>query len=335
MFLNKKKMKLFSLFTLLATVVSAETLQSRENYEKVFYNWMKDYNINFDNGNEFYNRLNIFIANDEYINDINSQNLPYKLAHNQFSHLTPCEFSSYNNLQPNTKKVSNHFDYTRQSRSLKSNTDDFDWTTKGAVTPVKDQAQCGSCWAFSTTGSLEGAYFLKNGNLESFSEQNLVDCDTNDLGCNGGLMDNAFSWIKKNGGLELETDYKYTATTNRCSQDSSKLVNGSAPVSWVDVKQTNDDLISAIEKQPVSVAIEADQSTFQFYSSGVLTGRCGTNLDHGVLAVGYGTLDGVDYYKLKNSWGTSWGMDGYVLIERKDVKGGQCGILMSASYPVL
>ena len=176
---------------------------------------------------------------------------------------------------------------------------------------------------------------MKNGRLESFSEQNLVDCDTNDAGCNGGLMDNAFSWIKKNGGLELENDYKYTATTNRCSQDTSKLVSGSSPASWVDVKQTNDDLLAAIQKQPVSVAIEADQSSFQFYSSGVLTARCGTNLDHGVLAVGYGTLDGVDYYKLKNSWGSSWGMDGYVLLERKDVKGGQCGILLAASYPVL
>ena len=329
-------MKLFSLFALFASVVVGETLQTRETYEEVFYNWMKDHKVEFENGREFQNRLNIFIDNDEYINHVNSQNLPYKLAHNQFSHLTPCEFSAYNNLQPVAlKKNSNNFEYTSPKRNLVSSGDEFDWTTKGAVTPVKDQAQCGSCWAFSTTGSLEGAYYLKHGHLESFSEQNLVDCDTKDLGCNGGLMDNAFSWIKKNGGIELESDYKYTATTNRCSQDTSKLVNGSAPTSWVDVKQTNDDLLAAIQQQPVSVAIEADQSTFQFYSSGVLTGRCGTNLDHGVLAVGYGTLDGVDYYKVKNSWGSSWGMDGYVLIERKDVKGGQCGILMAASYPVL
>lgn len=328
-------MKLFSLLALFATIVAGETLQTRETYEKRFYDWMKKHNIQFENGNEFYNRLNVYITNDEYINDVNSQNLPYTLAHNQFSHLTPEEFSLYNNLKPVTQRISNNYDYTTEKRKLVSSGDELDWTTKGAVTPVKDQAQCGSCWAFSTTGSLEGVYFLKNGHLESFSEQNLVDCDTNDSGCNGGLMDNAFSWIKKNGGLELETDYKYTATTNHCSQDKSKLVNGSSPTSWVDVKQTNDDLLAAIQQQPVSVAIEADQSSFQFYSSGVLTGRCGTNLDHGVLAVGYGTLDGVDYYKIKNSWGSSWGMDGYVLLERKDVKGGQCGILLAASYPVL
>jgi C1A family cysteine protease len=296
---------------------------------------MKKHNVEFDNGNEFYHRLNVYITNDEYISDVNSQNLPYRLSHNQFSHLTPDEFSLYNNLKPVSKNLSKKYDYTMDKRKLVSTGDELDWVTKGAVTPVKDQAQCGSCWAFSTTGSLEGAYFLKNGHLESFSEQNLVDCDTNDAGCNGGLMDNAFSWIKKNGGLESENDYKYTATTNRCSQDTSKLVNGSSPTTWVDIKQTNDDLLAAIQKQPVSVAIEADQSSFQFYSSGVLTARCGTNLDHGVLAVGYGTLDGVDFYKVKNSWGSNWGMDGYVLLERKDVKGGQCGILLAASYPVL
>ena len=327
-------MKLFS--TLLVFLPFASCLStSRENYEKTFYNWMKDYNVSFENGNEFLERLNIFIENDNYINKVNNEKLAYKLAHNQFSHLSRKEFAELNNLRPiQMNRVKNYvYSLDRKLRTKEDN--EFDWTTQGAVTPVKDQEQCGSCWAFSTTGALEGAYFIKNKNLKSFSEQNLVDCDSNDYGCGGGLMDNAFAWIQKNGGIEQENDYQYVATTKPCSQDSLKLVDGSAPKSWIDVKSTNDDLMDAIRQQPVSVAIEADQNFFQFYSSGVLTAQCGTNLDHGVLAVGYGTLDGVDYYKVKNSWGESWGMDGYILIERKDVKGGQCGILMAASYPVL
>lgn len=327
-------MKLFSTLLVCLPFVSG-ILTSRENYEKTFYNWMKHYNVSFENGNEFLERLNIFIENDNFINKVNEEKLSYKLAHNQFSHLTRKEFAELNNLRPIQMNRVKNYVYSLDRKLRTKEDDEFDWTTRGAVTPVKDQEQCGSCWAFSTTGALEGAYFIKNKNLKSFSEQNLVDCDSNDYGCGGGLMDNAFAWIQENGGIEQENDYQYVATTNPCSQDSLKLVDGSAPKSWIDVKSTNDDLMDAIRQQPVSVAIEADQNFFQFYSSGVLTATCGTNIDHGVLAVGYGTLDGIDYYKLKNSWGKSWGMDGYVLIERKDVKGGQCGILMAPSYPVL
>ena len=222
-----------------------------------------------------------------------------------------------------------------KTKSLKNKDEEWDWSEKGAVTPVKDQAQCGSCWAFSTTGSLEGAYFIKNNKLKSFSEQMLVDCDTNDLGCYGGLMNNAFEWIQSNGGIELESNYPYTAMNGKCQESSDNIVAGTSPSSWSNVKSDDTSMMAAIKQQPVSVAIEADQSSFQFYSSGVLTGRCGTNLDHGVLAVGYGTLNGVDYYKVKNSWGKSWGMDGYVLLERNDSPSGQCGILLQASFPNL
>ena len=121
----------------------------------------------------------------------------------------------------------------------------------------------------------------------------------------------------------------------KCEASAHNVVEGTSPSSWTNVKSDDTSLMAAIKQQPVSVAIEADQSSFQFYSSGVLTGRCGTNLDHGVLAVGYGTLNGVDYYKVKNSWGKSWGMDGYVLLERNDSPSGQCGILLQASFPNL
>jgi C1A family cysteine protease len=323
----------FLLFTLPVAVVSQHT----DEQMKRFYNWMQDFKVEYNNGKEFVKRFHIYLENDKYINSVNSQNLSYSLEHNQFSHYTNEEFSELNNL--------NEYSTLKQLPSVKTDllhtkrvlgeVGDFDWTTKGAVTDVKDQKQCGSCWAFSTTGSLEGIYYLKNGHLESFSEQMLVDCDTNDYGCGGGLMNNAFQWIQDNGGIEKESDYPYTATGGVCKEKTGEIVEGTAPTTWVNVESSNDALLSAIQQQPVSVAIEADQTTFQFYSSGVLTGKCGTNLDHGVLAVGYGTLDGVDYYKIKNSWGKSWGMDGYVLLERKDVRGGQCGILLSASYPTL
>merc|ERR1712169_61227 len=200
-----------------------------------------------------------------------------------------------------------------------------DWESAGAVTPVKDQGNCGSCWSFSATWALEGAYEIKYGTLESFSEQELVSCDSSilgDHGCSGGLMDNAFDWVKKNGGLCSESDYPYTSGTTGQNGDCKPHASCDNPK--LAVKSYTD--------------VQTNQPAFQLYKSGVLTGTCGTNLDHGVLAVGYGTwTDGTDYYKVKNSWSSSWGMDGYVLIERGvSQKGGQCGILMGPpSYPNL
>ena len=191
-------------------------------------------------------------------------------------------------------------------------------------------------WAFSTTGSIEGAYFLKTGNLRDFSEQQLVDCDLKkDKGCNGGLMDNAFDFVASNGGLCQESDYPYTGVQGACAKTCTDVA-GTAVSKHTDVNATAEDLMSAIAQQPVSIAIEADQRGFQFYNSGVFSGSCGTKLDHGVLAVGYGVMSQMPYWKVKNSWGESWGNNGFINIERnKKQKGGQCGILNSASYPTL
>lgn len=212
---------------------------------------------------------------------------------------------------------------------------EVNWADKGAVTPVKNQGQCGSCWAFSTTGSLEGSHFLSTSKLSSFSEQQLVDCSSSykNQGCNGGLMDQAFFYIKDNG-ITLEATYPYKGVGGKCnytpSSDKAWTISDCTDVT-VDKEQA---LVAAIAQQPVSVAIQANHLSFQLYKTGVYSGACGTNLDHGVLAVGYGDLSGKKYIRVKNSWGASWGEKGYILIERTGDGKGKCGINMAASFPL-
>merc|ERR1719152_1035476 len=224
-----------------------------------------------------------------------------------------------------------------------ANDDSVDWRTKGAVTPVKNQGQCGSCWSFSATGSMEGANFIKNGKLVSLSEQQLVDCSRaeGDKGCFGGLMDNAFEYVIKNKGIDTEADYAYTAQGGTCN--AAKEKNHAVTISsYKDVPTNSEDqLKAAVAQQPVSVAIEADQPSFQFYKKGVFSGTCGTNLDHGVLVVGYGSeTSGIikkttqDYWLVKNSWGASWGDQGYIKLAMGIAPSGQCGLTSMASYPV-
>merc|ERR1712100_585342 len=202
----------------------------------------------------------------------------------------------------------------------------IDWTTKGAVTPVKNQGQCGSCWSFSTTGGLEGAWQLSSGNLVSMSEQQFVDCDTGSSGCNGGLMDQAFGWAE-NQAIATESSYPYTARDGSCKSSFTTAIPQGGVTGYKDVGTSGSSLTSAIMNAPVSVAIEADQSVFQSYTGGVISSGCGSNLDHGVLAVGVNSDGSI---KVKNSWGTSWGVNGFVNIATS-----QCGITQSASYPVV
>jgi hypothetical protein len=303
-----------------------------------FDSWAEKHDISFLSDTHYVNIFNAWYDNDLYINSYNSENNGATLAHNQFSGIKSDDFRQH---MGNYKKVGNGSVVLTGYPSASVN-----WVDNGGVTPVKNQGQCGSCWSFSTTGALEGAYYNKYNSLVSFSEQQLVDCDKirnggSDNGCNGGLMDHAFSWVGKNGGLCTEDDYPYVSGTTKKRGDCSKCtsVKGSAVTKFVDVPHSSDEqMMLALMQQPVAVAIQADERAFQLYSSGVLKGDCGTGLDHGVLAVGYGSDENGDYYLVKNSWGETWGENGYIRLGRGSEYNngdGQCGILLQASYPVL
>lgn len=214
--------------------------------------------------------------------------------------------------------------------------DSIDWSQQGAVTPIKNQGQCGSCWAFSTVGSLEGRNQIATQNLVSLSEQQFVDCDKVDQGCNGGLMDNAFKYVMNSGGACTENSYGYTGRDGSCQASSCTVgVQSSAITGYKDVDGTEEALAEAVAQGPVSVAVDAE-SKFQLYSGGIVTSNCGTSLDHGVLTVGYGEESGTKYWKVKNSWGASWGEDGYIRLLKGKGGAGECGILTGPpSYPVI
>lgn len=294
-----------------------------------FESWLEAFGRSYV-GAELVHRRGVWLDNHKFIVDWNARNLSYTLGHNQFSDLSSEEFSSLLGFR------GRGFTGTLIEGSVDSvgSASSVDWVSLGGVTGVKNQGSCGSCWAFSTTGAMEGALFVKTGELVSLSEQQLVDCDDVDSGCNGGLMDNAFEWISGNGGICSEESYSYTGKEGSCQACS--IVSGTEVVGWADVKSNDQaSMEAAVSKQPVSVAIQANQRGFQLYQSGVFDGRCGDRLDHGVLLVGYGT-DGQDYWKVKNSWGTTWGEGGYIRMARGTQNHcDTCGILCEGSYPLL
>lgn len=256
---------------------------------------------------------------------------------NHFADLTNEEFvKQMNQFKMNPEKKSNDNVHIRSNENLPAS---VDWRTKGYVTPVKNQEQCGSCWAFSVTGTLEGQIAKKTQKLVSLSEQQLVDCSTDygNAGCCGGMMDYAFQYLKDNHGIDTNASYPYEGVDGTCRFNSKTVATD--VTNYVDIKTgSEDDLQDAIATiGPIAVAIDASHSSFQFYSSGVYSDTtCSTtNLDFSLLAVGYGTTttNNQEYYILKNQWTTQWGMQGYVFMARN--KNNQCGIATMASYALI
>jgi len=313
-------LKSFVAYGLRPAVVEFNTFMDRfgKNYSP------EEYDLRFD----------IFRNNLARIEEHNRGNHSWRMGVNAFADLTSEEFRMryLGFKRPSNPDIPRLTDYSL--KNLKDLPKEVDWRTKDVVNPVKDQGQCGSCWAFSTIGSLESAWAIKTRKLYSLSEQQLVDCSGSygNQGCNGGLMQDAFQYAEKNA-LCSEDDYSYTAKDGTC-----KTCKGLVKVkSYVDVPQNDEKALqAAIVLQPVSVAIEAD-TDIQLYSSGIIDNpKCGENLDHGVVTLGFGTENGQEYYIVRNSWGSSWGESGYFRLARNVASpSGMCGIAMQPSYPVV
>lgn len=287
------------------------------------------------------NRFEVFRSNFRDIlihNSDHTQN--FTMGVNQFTDLTAEEFK--NQYVSGLQTIVGSYGCKTFSSSASGTPSSVDWRNENAVTSVKDQGQCGSCWTFSATGAIEGAWAISTGKLLDLSEQELVDCATGisygSHGCNGGQMEGAFKYVIEHGQCSND-EYPYTSGTTKTGgscESCSPVVEMS---SCSDVKPNDQmSLRAAVAQQPVAVAIEADTRYFQSYSGGILTSSsCGTNLDHGVLAVGYGTENGQDYWLVKNSWSSSWGDHGYVKIGRSSSTNdpGICGIAMQPSFPTV
>jgi C1A family cysteine protease len=324
---------------LLGVAVASAHLFSENEYQFLFSKWISQHNKKYNHENFFY-RYTVFKRNMDHIAQHNKNakknGLTFTMAMNSFGDMTPEEFKAthtgYNQVNNNYYRTKNAANAVAHNKEFD---DTVDWRQNGAVTPVKNQQQCGSSRAISALGSLERAFDVNaKGPLTSFSEQQLVDCSGSygNQGCNGGLMDNAFKYIIDNG-LCTAAAYPYKAVDGTCQTTCKPVVGVS---SFVDVTVSGADekeLIAAVNLQPVSIAIEADQQVFQFYSGGVLNDQsCGTQLDHGVLVVGYGTdADAGPYWTVKNSWGAQWGEQGYIRLARGV---NECGLDTEPSYPI-
>jgi len=319
------------------------------DYSDTWEEFKGKYGKDYADANEEDYRQNVWSSNVGFISSHNTEHdnglHDFSVGENEFADMTPDEITSYfNGLTMEDSSPSSEIFYS--DVTVESLPTDVDWRKNGSVTPVKNQAQCGSCWAFSATGSLEGAHYAKTGKLVSLSEQNLVDCSAKEgnHGCMGGLMDSAFKYVKDNGGIDTEASYNYTAKTGKtCLYNATN--SGANLTSWVDIPHMSEaDLQKAVATVgPISVAIDASRPTFHFYKKGVYHDRkCSSErLDHGVLAVGYGTAappagsdkKPKDFWLVKNSWGATWGMAGYINMARN--KHNACGIATQASYPVV
>ena len=328
---------LLSIAVISSLLVVYEVVQQLNKHDSVslaqsaFSSWKNTHGKLYGSKSEESMRFMNFQNNLKMVEEHNKSGASWSMAMNKFADMSQVEFKQYLGFKADLKKERN--DVYLDTSSVPES---WDWREHGAVSNVKDQGMCGSCWAFSAVGGMEGAYFLKTGKLVSLSTQQLVSCDKGgqDQGCNGGLPDPAFDYAQKNG-METEKTYPYRGLFSfGCKYNKSQTLKDFNLVKHVDVpEKDNEQLKAAVAQQPVSIGIDA--GPIQMYSSGIFDGRCGTQLDHGVVVVAYGN-EGKDYWTIKNSWGASWGENGYFRVKRDSgVKTAVCGMNLMASYPVM
>jgi cathepsin L len=327
------------------------------NPQQAFTDWMIYFDREYPSMDEQSQHYMTWLENLHYIAAHNSDSeyrgSTYKLRLNQFGDLTSDQWRfqvhgkdgacAKRSMISNIGRMDDVMDVGRNDMRLFAPTaDSVDWTTKGVVTPIKNQGNCGSCWSFSATGALECRYAIKTGQLNSLSEQELVDCagkHYDSYGCNGGEENGGMQYAADNKGLCSEAEYAYTARDGSCKASTcGTRYDANTGVTYI-TKYSSSALLTEVNNGCVSIAIDAG-GAFQHYSSGVVDGQCGTSIDHAILVVGYGTSSAASaeaYWKVKNSWGTSWGEKGYANICRdcnKNGKDGECGILMWPSIPL-
>uniref|UniRef100_A0A6C0C612 Peptidase C1A papain C-terminal domain-containing protein n=1 Tax=viral metagenome TaxID=1070528 RepID=A0A6C0C612_9ZZZZ len=299
--------------------------------------WRIKYNKTYENEFNLNSKFSAWRRNREFINDYNKNYTDYSLELNYFADLYHPQWLHRKSYNQPMSKYENPIQPLNEIFRNFSLPNSVDWRDENAVTPIKNQEQCGSCWAFSAVGSMEGQYAIKTGRLVSLSESQIIDCDINgsDSGCNGGFMNGAFRYVIDQGGIDTDSSYPYKPREGKCMFNKSNSTVSFSTYSKVNGGEINLKMAVATIG-PIAVGIDASSPQFKFYKTGVYyDASCSsTMLDHGVLVVGYGTtVNGSDYWIVKNSWGVNWGDKGYVYMSRN--RNNNCGIASSPSYPVM
>lgn len=300
-----------------------------EAEEHEFAYFIQEYNKNYRK-EEYEERFKKFRDNLGFIRVMNKKNLGHVLGINEFADIDDEEFNSIYLKEMNAE--TDEIEYLEYSGNVLPNA--VDWVAAGKVTPVKNQGACGSCYSFSATGVMEGVWAIAHNELLSFSEQQILDCSnsTGNAGCNGGYSYWALQYVLSNGGIANETTYPYRAAGGPCNSILAKNIAAKFSNAFIFYTYNSLAMMEAVSVQPISVSVDA--TMWRLYKGGIMTQGCGTSLNHAVLITGYNITEPISYWVVKNSWGTSWGMHGYVEIGMQPGLG-VCGINTRIVYPIV